>query len=125
MGLSSINREDRLAYIDFFKGARDLAISSPFHILLFDEASSPVLQAITLSEILELHPTDAPFNTRLWSCEDVGEIFRVKQYLWVKGQGIEAHHSPPGTVMLIVPPLDEKGQRQAGLWETVHYWGEG
>jgi hypothetical protein len=124
MSISSINREDRLAYIDYFKRARDLAISSPFHILLFDEALSPVLQALTLSEILQLHPTDAPIKIRLWSCEDVGEIFRVKQDLWEKGQEIAAHQSPPGTVMLIVPPLDEKGQREAGLWETVHYRDE-
>ena len=119
MAYSSIQREERLAYIDFFKEARDLAIRSPFHILLFDEDLSPVLQALTLDEILCLHPTDAPAPIRLWSCEDVAEIFKVKRHLWEKQEPSATHRGQPGTVMLIVPPRDEKGQREAGEWETV------
>ena len=61
-----ISREDRLAYLGFFREALDLAIDSPFHYLLFDQALSPILQALTLDEILILHPTDAPFQQRVW-----------------------------------------------------------
>ena len=124
MGQSPITRDDRLAYIDFFKEARCLAIRSPFHILLFDEALSPVLQALTFDEILGLHPTDARDPVRLWSCEDVAELFKMKRDLWEKGQIDSASPSPSGTVMLIVPPLDENGQREAGMWETVFYRDE-
>lgn len=119
MTYSSIQREDRLAYIDYFKEARDLAIRSPFHILLFDEDLSPVLQALTLDEILCLHPTDAAVPVRLWSCEDVRDIFKVKRHLWEKQEQSATYRSQPGTVMLIAPPLDEQGQREAGEWETV------
>ncbi len=66
-----ISREERLAYLGLFREARDLAIDSPFHYLLFDEDLSPVVQALTLDEILSLHPTDAPFKQRVWICEDV------------------------------------------------------
>ena len=59
-GMSPINRGERLAYINHFHTVRDLAIDSPFHYLLFDEDLSPVLQALTLDKILEIHPTDAP-----------------------------------------------------------------
>lgn len=124
MNHSSITRDDRLAYIDFFREARDLAIRSPFHILLFDESLSPVLQALTLEEILGFHPTDAPHPVRLWSCADVAEIFKMKRELWEKGHNDATSLGPPGTVMLIAPPLDKKGQREAGTWETVFYRDE-
>lgn len=71
MRQQEICREARLAYLDYFSEARDLAIDSHFHYLLFDEDQSPVVQALTLDEILSLHPTDAPFQQRVWICEDV------------------------------------------------------
>ena len=81
-GLKPINRDERLAYIDLFHQERDLAIDSPFHYLLFDEELSPVLQAITLDEILSLHPTDAPIHQQVWCCSDVVNFARRKQLLW-------------------------------------------
>ncbi len=116
---SSITRNDRLAYIDFFKQARELAIRSPFHFLLFDEALSPVLQALTINEILCIHPIDAAHKIRVWSCEDVCEILKVKQNLWQKRTDCGRSPNRPGTVMLVVPRLNGEGQRNAGTWETV------
>ncbi len=69
--IAPISRDERLAYIDLFRSARDLAIESPFHYLVFDEALSPVVQAVTLDQLLQLHPTDACYQERVWSCEDV------------------------------------------------------
>jgi hypothetical protein len=57
--ITPISRGERLAYIDFFHKERDLAIESPFHCLVFDVERSPVLQALTLDQLLELDPTDA------------------------------------------------------------------
>lgn len=124
MNHSPITRDDRLACIDFFRKARSLANRSPFHILLFNESLSPVLQALTLGEILDFHPTDAPHPVRLWSCADVAAIIKMMRELWEKGHNDATSLSPPGTVMLIAPPLDEKGQREAGTWETVFYRDE-
>lgn len=61
----SISSQDRLAYIDLFREARDLAVQSPFHYLIFDEGLSPVLKALTLDELLRIHPTDAPYSIRV------------------------------------------------------------
>lgn len=40
-GMSPISREEQLAYIDLFRSEWELAIESPFHYLVFDEALSP------------------------------------------------------------------------------------
>jgi len=48
--IAPISREERLAYFDLFCSTRDLAIESPFHYLVFDEALSPVVQAVTLDQ---------------------------------------------------------------------------
>lgn len=117
--IAPISREERLAYIDLFRSARDLAIESPFHYLVFDEALSPVLQAVTLDQLLQLHPTDACYRERVWSCEDVVDFVRAKQKLW-QGEGrLPQLHRRRGTMMLHVPPLDSAGQREAGTMETI------
>lgn len=116
----SISSEDRLAYIDLFREARDLAVQSPFHYLMFDEGLSPVLKAVTLDEILRIHPTDAPYSIRVWSCSDVGDIAKTKQILWEENNAHSGISYRAGTVMLVVPPLDSQGQREAGTWETVY-----
>ena len=117
--ITPISREERLAYIDLFCRERDLAIESPFHYLVFDEALSPVLQAVTLDQLLELHPTDASYSKRVWSCSDVVDFVRAKQKLW-QGEGLppQLHHCE-GTMMLYVPPLDSEGGRDAGVMETI------
>ena len=118
--IAPISREERLAYIDLFCSARDLAIESPFHYLLFDEALSPVVQAVTLDQLLQLHPTDACYQERVWSCEDVVDFVRAKQKLW-QGEGLPPQlHRRRGTMMLYVPPLNDKGSRKAGSIETIY-----
>ena len=117
--IAPIRRQERLAYIDLFRSARDLAIESPFHYLVFDEALSPALQAVTLEQLLQLHPTDACYQERVWSCEDVVDFVRAKQKLW-QGEGrLHQLHRRRGTMMLYVPPLDSAGQREAGTMETI------
>jgi hypothetical protein len=117
--IAPINRGERLAYIDLFRSARDLAIESPFHYLVFDEALSPVLQAVTLDQLLELAPTDACYQERVWSCEDVADFVRAKQKLW-QGEGLLPQlHRRYGTTMLYVPPLNSEGSRDAGVMETI------
>ena len=118
-GIEPINRGERLAYIDLFHQQRDLAIDSPFHYLLFDEDLSPVLQALTLDEILEIHPTDAPLNQRVWSCADVVDFVRHKQNTWISRGVLPQLQERSSTMMLVVPPLDELGHRGAGSWETI------
>jgi hypothetical protein len=59
--ISPISRDERLAYIDLFYTGRDLEIDSPFHYLRFNEALSPVLQAVKLDQLQELHPTNAGY----------------------------------------------------------------
>lgn len=118
-GMKPINRGERLAYIDHFYAVRDLAIDSPFHYLLFDEDLSPVLQALTLDEILKIHPTDALFNQRVWSCADVVDFVRHKQNAWTSRGALPQFHECSSTMMLVVPPLDELGHRGAGSWETI------
>lgn len=120
MTQQEICREARLAYLDYFREARDLAIDSPFHYLLFDEALSPVVQAFTLDEILSLHPTDAPFQQRVWICEDVVNLIVCKRNLWHSTGPLPQLYRRTGTMMLVVPPLDEEHQREAGTWETVY-----
>lgn len=115
-----ISSQDRLAYIDLFREARDLAVQSPFHYLIFDEGLSPVLKALTLDEILLIHPTDAPLSIRVWSCADVGDIAKTKQILWEENNAHSGSAYRAGTVMLAVPPLNSQGQREAGTWETVY-----
>jgi hypothetical protein len=117
--MKPINRDERLAYIDHFLTIRDLAIDSPFHYLLFDEDLSPVLQALTLDRILEIHPTDAPLNQRVWSCADVVVIVRHKQNAWTSRGALPQFHERSSTMMLVVPQLDELGHRGAGSWETI------
>ena len=118
--ITPISREERLAYIDLFCRERDLAIDSPFHYLVFDEALSPVLQAVTLDQLLKLHPTDASYPKRVWSCSDVVDFVRAKQKLW-QGEGwLPQLHRRDGTMMLYVPPLDWDGQRDAGIIETIY-----
>lgn len=117
--LTPISREERLAYIDLFRSERELAIDSPFHYLVFDEALSPVVQAVTLDQLLQLHPTDACYQERVWSCEDVADFVRAKQKLW-QGEGlIPRLHRRRGTMMLYVPPLNCEGSRKAGSIEIV------
>jgi len=118
--ITPISREERLAYIDLFCRERDLAIDSPFHYLIFDEALSPVLQAVTLDQMLELHPTDASYPKRVWSCSDVVDFVRAKQKLW-QGDGLLPQlHRRRGTMMLYVPLVDWDGQRDAGIIETIY-----
>ena len=118
--ITPINREERLAYVDLFCRERDLAIDSPFHYLVFDEALSPVLQAVTLDQLLELHPTDASYPKRVWSCSDVVDFVRAKQKLW-QGDGLLPQlHRRRGTMMLYVPLVDWDGQRDAGIIETIY-----
>lgn len=118
--LTPISREERLAYIDLFRSARDLAIDSPFHYLVFDEALSPVVQAVTLDQLLQLHPTDACYQERVWSCEDVADFVRAKQKLW-QGEGLLPQlHRRCGTMMLYVPPLNCDGSRETGSIETIY-----
>lgn len=118
-GVAPINRGERLAYIDLFRSARDLAIESPFHYLVFDEALSPVVQAVTLHQLLQLHPTDACYRERVWSCEDVADFVRAKQQLWQGQCGLPRLHRRCGTMMLYVPPLNCEGFRHAGEIEVV------
>jgi hypothetical protein len=120
MRRQEISREERLAYLDLFHGARDLAIDSPFHYLLFDEDLSPVLQALTLDEILSLHTTDAPIKQRVWNCDDVANLVARKRNLWQTNGPLHQLHRRTGTMMLVVPPLDEDKKRGAGTWETVY-----
>ena len=115
-----ISSQDRRAYINLFREARDLAVESPFHYLIFDEGLSPVLKALTLDEILRIHPTDAPYSIRVWSCADVGDIAKTKQIVWEENNAHSGISYRAGTVMLVVPPLDSQGQREAGTWETVY-----
>lgn len=118
--ITPISREERLAYIDLFYRERDLAIDSPFHYLVFDEALSPVLQAVTLDQLLELHPTNASYPKRVWSCSDVVDFVRAKQKLW-QGDGLPPQlHRRRGTMMLYVPLVDWDGQRDAGIIETIY-----
>ena len=119
-GLKPINRDERLAYIDLFHQERDLAIDSPFHYLLFDEDLSPVLQALTLDEILSLHPTDAPIHQQVWCCSDVINFARRKQLLWQPSEQLPQLFRRRGTMMLVVPPLSREGRREAGSWETIY-----
>jgi len=119
-GLKPINRDERLAYIDLFHQERDLAIDSPFHYLLFDEDLSPVLQALTLDEILSLHPTDAPIHQQVWCCSDVINFARRKQLLWQPSEQLPQIFRRRGTMMLVVPPLDATNKRDAGSWETIY-----
>ena len=119
-GIKPINRDERLAYLDLFHQERDLAIDSPFHYLLFDEDLSPVLQALTLDEILSLHPTDAPIHQQVWSCSDVINFTRRKQLLWQCRRQPQQLFRQRGTMMLVVPPLDATNQREAGSWETIY-----
>jgi len=72
--VAPICRDKRLMYADLFHSARDLAIESPFHYLMFDEAFSPVVQAVTLDQLLQLHPTNACYQERVWSCEDLPRV---------------------------------------------------
>ena len=118
--ITPISREERLAYIDLFHRERDLAIESSFHYLVFDEALSPVLQAVTLDQLLELHPTDASYRERVWSCSDVMDFVRAKQKLW-QGEGLLPQlQRRMGTMMLYAPPLDWEGQRNAGIIEIIY-----
>jgi hypothetical protein len=118
--ITPISRDERLAYINLFYRERDLAIESPFHYLVFDEALSPVLQAVTLDQLLELHPTDAGYRERVWSCSDVVDFVRAKQKLW-QGEGLLPQmHRRRGTMMLYVPPLDSEGGRDPGIIETIY-----
>lgn len=118
--ITPISRDERLAYIDLFYRERDLAIESPFHYLVFDEALSPVLQAVTLDQLLELHPTDASYPERVWSCSDVVDFVRAKQKLWHGAGLLPQLHRRRGTMMLYAPPLDSEGQRRAGQIESVY-----
>lgn len=120
MRQQEICREARLAYLDYFREARDLAIDSPFHYLLFDEDLSPVVQALTLDEILSMHPTDAPFQQRVWICQDVANLVERKRNLWQPTGPLPQLYRRTGTMMLVVPPLDEDNQRSPGSWETVY-----
>lgn len=119
-GREPINRGERLAYIDLFHQERDLAIDSPFHYLLFDEDLSPVLQALTLDEILEIHPTDGPHSLRVWCCGDVADFLRHKSELWLSPRALLQLFRRTGTMMLMVPPLDSSKRREPGTWETVY-----
>lgn len=117
--IAPISRDERLAHIDLFRSERDLAIESPFHYLVFDEALSPILQAVTLDQLLRLHPTDACYQEHVWSCEDVVDFVRAKQKLWL-GEGLLPQlHRRHGTMMLYLPPLNSEGSRDAGLMETI------
>lgn len=118
--IKSISREERLVYIELFCSERDLAIDSPFHYLVFDEALSPLLQAVTLDQLLLLHPTDASYPERVWSCEDVADFVLSKQKLW-QGEGLLPHlHRRHGTMMLYVLSLSLEGSREAGSIETIY-----
>ena len=119
-GVKPINRDDRLAYIDYFHTVRDLAIDSPFHYLLFDEDLSPVLQALTLDMILAIHPTDAPLSQQVWCCGDVANFVRHKNELWLPTGVLPQLFRPTGTLILVVPPLDFNNSREPGTWETVY-----
>ena len=119
-GVTPINRDERLYYLDLFHQVRDLSIDSPFHYLLFDEDQSPVLQALTLDQILSLHPTDAPINQRVRCCGDVADLVRHKRELWLPNGTLPQLFRRSGTMMLVVPPLDASNRRGQGTWETVY-----
>lgn len=74
MRQQEICREARLAYLDYFFKTVAAAIRSPHHYLIFDEALSPLVQALTLKEILTLHPTDASCRIQVWCCGDVADF---------------------------------------------------
>ena len=116
MTTQEIDRETRLAYLDYFSEAVELAIRSPFHFLIFDETLSPLVQALTLTEILALHPTDANRCKRVWSCEDIADFTTMKQRAW-SAQGSRVKMM---TAMLYVPPLDEHGWRDPGAIEEIY-----
>lgn len=103
MRQQKICREARLAYLDFFREVRDLAIGIPFHYPLFDEGLSPVVQALTLDEILSLHPTDGPIEQRVWICEDVVNLIVRKRNLWETTGPLPQLYRRTGTMMLVVP----------------------
>jgi hypothetical protein len=123
MNNSSITRDDRLAYVDYFRGARGLAIRSPSHTLLFDESLSPVLQALTLEEILGLHPLTPPSRKALELRRCCGNLQDEARTLGKRTQRCDlpgpTRHSDADCA-----PLDEKGQRESGTWETVFYRDE-
>lgn len=80
--ISPISRDGWLAYIDLFYRERDLAIDRSFYYLMLNEALSPVLQAVTLDQLQELHPTDVGYAERVLSCSDVVVFVRANQKLW-------------------------------------------
>lgn len=96
--IAPISREERLAYIDLFCSERDLAIENPFHYLVFDEARSPMVQAVTLDQLLQLHRSDACYQERVWSCEDVADFVRAKQKLWLARGFCPQFHRRRGTM---------------------------
>jgi hypothetical protein len=49
----------------------------------------------------------------------VGDIAKTKQILWEENNSHSGISYRAGTVMLVVPPLDSQGQREAGTWETA------
>ena len=117
--VSPINRDELLTYINLFRSAWDLAIESPFHYLVLDEVLLPVLQVVTLDQLLQLHPTDACYEECVWSCEDVVDFVRAKQNLW-QGEGVLPQlYRRRGTMTLYTPPLDSEGSREAGVMETI------
>ncbi|WP_259723736.1 hypothetical protein [Synechococcus sp. CS-1332] len=109
-----------MAYFGLFREALDLAIDSLFHYLLFDEALSPVLQALTLDEILSRHPTDAPIQQRVWICEDVVNLIVRKSNLWQPTGPLPQLYRRMGAMMLVMSPLDQEKQRGPGSWETIY-----
>lgn len=119
-GIAPINRDERLAYIDLFRSARDLAIESPFHYLVFDEALSPVVQAVTLDQLLQMHSTNACYQERVWSCEDVADFLRAKQRLWQGERRLPQLHQRRGTMMLYVPKLNSRVLQNAGNLESIY-----
>ncbi|MCP9915316.1 hypothetical protein [Cyanobium sp. ATX 6F1] len=107
--------EARLAYLDYFSRTVAASICSPHHYLIFDEALSPLVQALTLKEILTLHPTDACCRIKVWCCEDVADFTAMKQRAWSE----DGRRIKPMTAMLYVPQLDVTGSRPAGMIDEI------
>lgn len=87
---------------------------------MISRSTAPVLQALTLDEILSLHPTDAPIHQQVWCCSDVINFARRKKLLWQPSDQLPQLFRRWGTMMLVVPPLDATNRREAGSWETIY-----
>lgn len=112
--ITPISRGEGLAYIDLFHKERDLAIESPSHYLVFDEALSPVLQAVTLDQLLERHPTDASYSERVRSCFDIVDFVRTRLKIRQKESAPADLFCGTGIMKPEAPTFNPEKHREAG-----------